>query len=195
MVQAGAAPDAGPFCKDRWPRRRVDDQPTRRPHRDLARDTIRYYERLGPLPGAPRSTGRQRRFGNEHEQRLRFIRCARALGFGLEAIGSLLQFAAPGRRSCATVRALALADLAHPRAMRPRLLERFEKHVDAYTGLLQDAGERSNFHFAVVRDDATDVAPSHHDVTAALARDLETQSLQGVDNVPAAEVRQPRHRP
>jgi MerR family mercuric resistance operon transcriptional regulator len=87
---------------------------------DTSPDTIRYYERLGLLPGAPRSAGRQRRFGGEHEQRLRFIRRARALGFGLEAIGSLLQLSAPGRRSCATVRLMALAHLAD---VRSRLAE------------------------------------------------------------------------
>lgn len=88
-------------------------------------DTIRYYERLGLLPGALRSAGQQRRFGAEHEQRLRFIRRARALGFGLDAIGSLLQLAAPGRRSCAAVRELALAHLADVRT-RLAQLQRLE---------------------------------------------------------------------
>lgn len=83
---------------------------------DTSPDTIRYYERVGLLPRPPRSAGRQRRFGAEHEQRLRFIRRARTLGFGISAIASLLQLAAPGRRSCATVRALALTHLADVRA-------------------------------------------------------------------------------
>lgn len=94
-------------------------------------DTIRYYdERLGLLPGAPRSAGQQRRFGAEHEQRLRFIRRARALGFRLDAIGSLLQLAAPGRRSCAAVRELALAHLADVRT-RLAQLQRLEAALAA----------------------------------------------------------------
>ena len=74
-------------------------------------DTIRYYERLGLLPRPPRGTGRQRAFGPEHLQRLLFVRRARALGFTLEDIASLLTLAAPGRRSCASVRALAAKHL------------------------------------------------------------------------------------
>jgi MerR family mercuric resistance operon transcriptional regulator len=81
-----------------------------------APDTIRYYERLGLMPRAPRSAGRQRQFGPTHVRRLLFIRRARALGFSLEAIGSLLSLAAPGRRSCASVRKVALAHLDDVRA-------------------------------------------------------------------------------
>jgi MerR family transcriptional regulator, mercuric resistance operon regulatory protein len=88
-------------------------------------DSIRYYERLGLLPRAVRSGGQQRRFGAAHEQRLRFVRRARELGFGLEAIGSLLQLAAPGHRACATVRTLALAHLDDVRA-RLAQLQRLE---------------------------------------------------------------------
>jgi MerR family mercuric resistance operon transcriptional regulator len=74
-------------------------------------DTIRYYERLGLLPPAPRGTSRHRSFGPEHLRRLLFVRRARALGFTLEDIASLLTLAAPGRRSCASVRALAAKHL------------------------------------------------------------------------------------
>ncbi len=85
-----------------------------------APDTIRYYERLGLMPRAPRSAGRHRYFGASHVQRLLFIRRARALGFSLESIGSLLSLAAPGRRSCTSVRRMALA---HLNDVRVRLAE------------------------------------------------------------------------
>jgi MerR family mercuric resistance operon transcriptional regulator len=90
-----------------------------------APDTIRYYERLGLLPRAPRSAGRHRYFGPSHVQRLLFIRRARSLGFSLDAIGSLLSLAAPGRRSCASVRKLAMAHLSDVRA-RLAELQRLE---------------------------------------------------------------------
>lgn len=78
-------------------------------------DTIRYYERIGLLPRAPRSSGRQRRYGLSDAQRLRFVRRARELGFSLDQIASLLTLATPGRRSCATVRTLAARRLAEVR--------------------------------------------------------------------------------
>lgn len=85
-----------------------------------APDTIRYYERLGLMPRAPRSAGRHRYFGASHIQQLLFIRRARALGFSLETIGSLLSLAAPGRRSCASVRRMAVE---HLEDVRSRLAE------------------------------------------------------------------------
>lgn len=85
-----------------------------------APDTIRYYERLGLMPRAPRSAGRHRCFGPSHIERLLFIRRARALGFSLQAIESLLALAAPGRRSCASVRQVALE---HLNDVRARLTE------------------------------------------------------------------------
>jgi MerR family mercuric resistance operon transcriptional regulator len=88
-------------------------------------DTIRYYERLGLMPRAPRSAGRHRYFGVTHVQRLLFIRRARALGFSLDAIRSLLSLAAPGRRSCASVRNLAQEHLDDVRA-RLSELQRLE---------------------------------------------------------------------
>ncbi len=63
---------------------------------DLARDsgvkvqTIRYYESIGLLPPAGRTTGNQRRYSEAHQNRLRFLRHARELGFTLDQIRSLL---------------------------------------------------------------------------------------------------------
>lgn len=91
-----------------------------------APDTIRYYERIGLLPRAPRSGGRQRVYRDADAQRLLFIRRARDLGFSLEQVASLLALAAPGRRSCATVRALASRRLDEVRA-RLADLKRLER--------------------------------------------------------------------
>ena len=44
-------------------------------------ETIRYYERIGLLPGAARTSGNYRVYGDTHVRRLTFIRKARDLGF------------------------------------------------------------------------------------------------------------------
>ena len=55
-------------------------------------ETIRYYEREGLLPAPTRSRGNYRRYGEEHLERLRFIRHCRSLAMSLEEIRLLLQF-------------------------------------------------------------------------------------------------------
>jgi len=53
-------------------------------------ETIRFYERRGLLPEAPRSRGGYRRFDETAVHRLVFIRRAKALGFSLPEIEELL---------------------------------------------------------------------------------------------------------
>lgn len=57
-------------------------------------DTVRYYERDGLLSPAGRLASGYRRYGDTELQRLRFIRRAKALGFTLEDIRSLLTLSA-----------------------------------------------------------------------------------------------------
>ena len=52
--------------------------------------TIRYYEQIGLMPEPDRTEGGQRRYGDNEQDRLAFIRHARQLGFSLEAIRELL---------------------------------------------------------------------------------------------------------
>lgn len=63
--------------------------------------TIRYYESVALVPSPPRSEGRQRRYGEHEVSRLSFIRHARELGFGIEAIRELLAMSAQPDQSCA----------------------------------------------------------------------------------------------
>src|SRR5579863_7621733 len=79
-------------------------------------ETIRYYERIGLMPEPGRTAGGYRSYGADHARRLAFIRRARELGFGIEGIRTLLNLAAPGRASCAEVRALTMAHLDDVRA-------------------------------------------------------------------------------
>jgi len=53
-------------------------------------DTVRFYERRGLLPAAARSASGYRQYSAETIDRLRFIRRAKALGFSLEEVATLL---------------------------------------------------------------------------------------------------------
>ena len=56
----------------------------------VAIDTVRYYERNGLLTPLTRLASGYRRYGESQLKRLRFIRRAKALGFSLEDIRTLL---------------------------------------------------------------------------------------------------------
>lgn len=73
--------------------------------------TIRYYESIGLLEAPARTEGGQRRYGADHLRRLAFVRHARDLGFGIEAIRELLAMAADPQRGCGEAHAIARAHL------------------------------------------------------------------------------------
>jgi MerR family mercuric resistance operon transcriptional regulator len=79
-------------------------------------ETIRYYERVGLLPAPARSAGGYRLYGVEHLKRLTFIRRARALGFSIDEIRTLLKLADERKRPCAEVRVVAERHLEDVRA-------------------------------------------------------------------------------
>jgi len=65
--------------------------------------TIRYYEDIGLMPSPERTEGGQRRYGAAALDRLAFIRHARDLGFGLDAIRELLDLSDRPDRPCSDV--------------------------------------------------------------------------------------------
>ncbi|MFV1590932.1 helix-turn-helix domain-containing protein [Phaeobacter sp. JH20_36] len=73
--------------------------------------TIRYYEEIGLMPEAGRTAGGQRRYGESDLDRLSFIRHARQLGFGLEAIRQLLNLADHPGQSCSHADSIAQRQL------------------------------------------------------------------------------------
>lgn len=79
-------------------------------------ETIRYYERVGLLPPPARSASGYRLYGIEHLKRLTFVRRARALGFSIDEVRTLLRLADERKRPCAEVRAVAAAHLDDVRA-------------------------------------------------------------------------------
>lgn len=80
--------------------------------------TIRYYEQIGLLPGAERSSGNQRLYGAAAADRLAFVRHARELGFPLEAIRDLLSLSDRPDQSCAEADRIATRQLV---AVRERI--------------------------------------------------------------------------
>jgi DNA-binding transcriptional MerR regulator len=95
----------------------------------LTADTLRYYERVGVLPRAGRTTGGLRRYGDDVLRQVQFVRQARALGLTLKDVRQLLNNQGrAGRDGCRDVRdllALRLQDvdgkLADLRAFRATL--------------------------------------------------------------------------
>lgn len=79
-------------------------------------ETIRYYERVGLLPSPPRSSGGYRLYAGQHLKRLTFIRRARALGFSIREVRTLLRLADERKRACAEARVVAAAHLDDVRA-------------------------------------------------------------------------------
>jgi MerR family mercuric resistance operon transcriptional regulator len=79
-------------------------------------ETIRYYERVGLLPAPARSSGGYRLYGTGHLKRLAFVRRARALGFSIAEVRTLLKLADERKRPCADVRVVAAAHLEDVRA-------------------------------------------------------------------------------
>ncbi len=83
--------------------------------------TIRYYEQIGLLPEAERSSGNQRLYGQATLDRLRFVRHARDLGFPLEAIRELLSLSDDPDQPCAAADGIAERQLTAVRARIARL--------------------------------------------------------------------------
>jgi MerR family mercuric resistance operon transcriptional regulator len=73
-------------------------------------ETIRYYERIGLLARPPRTRAGHRSFGTESCRTLAFIKRSRELGFGLDAIRTLLSLR-DSHAPCKNVRAIAAGHL------------------------------------------------------------------------------------
>ena len=91
-------------------------------------ETIRYYEREGLLPQAPRSTGNYRIYGPAHAERLAFVRHCRSLDMTLDEIRVLLRFRDAPQAECAEVNALLDEHIGHV-AARIRELRQLEKQL------------------------------------------------------------------
>jgi DNA-binding transcriptional MerR regulator len=80
----------------------------------VSADTIRYYERVGVLPRAPRTAAGYRRYTEEAVARIAFVRNAAAFGFPLKELAGFLRARDAGQPPCRSVKAAAerlLADM------------------------------------------------------------------------------------
>ena len=84
-------------------------------------NTIRYYEEIGMMPEPARTEGNQRRYQQQHVNRLAFIRHSRALGFSLDQIRSLLDLQDRPDHSCETADRIARENLAEVESRIARL--------------------------------------------------------------------------
>lgn len=78
-------------------------------------ETIRYYEKIGIMPGPERSASGYRLYGPDHLRRLSFVRRSRQLGFSLDEIRSLLRLVDGDAYTCTQVRELTLDHVAEIR--------------------------------------------------------------------------------
>lgn len=115
--------------------------------------TIRYYEEMGLLEPAERSEGNQRRYGKAELERLTFIRHARDLGLGIDAIRDLLQLSAHPEKPCERADRIAAERLAQVRDKIARL-RRLEAELDRIV---------SSCDGSVVRDCYVIGALAHHE--------------------------------
>jgi DNA-binding transcriptional MerR regulator len=69
----------------------------------LTVDAIRFYERNGLLPRAPRTEGGFRRYGDSDVETLAFVRRVQRLGFKLSEIQGLLRLRGNRLQPCAPV--------------------------------------------------------------------------------------------
>lgn len=73
--------------------------------------TIRYYEEIGLISPFMRTEGGHRVYGPEDSRRLKFIRHARELGFGIEEIRELLKLSDNPQMSCSSADRIASGHL------------------------------------------------------------------------------------
>jgi len=79
-------------------------------------ETIRYYEKSGLLPPPGRSGNGYRAYGQEHLERLAFVRHCRALDIPLAAVRQLLDFVADPQSDCGEIDQLIDSQLLRVRA-------------------------------------------------------------------------------
>jgi Cd(II)/Pb(II)-responsive transcriptional regulator len=112
-------------------------------------ETIRYYEREGLLPQAPRSESNYRIYGPEHVERLAFVRHCRSLDMTLDEIRVLLRFKDEPQAECGEVNALLDEHIGHV-ATRIRELRQLEKQLKTLRE--QCAGAREAEHCGILNE-------------------------------------------
>ena len=95
---------------------------------DTPVETIRFYEKEALLPIPARTESNYRIYGQEHIERLMFIRHCRSLDMALDEIRALLRFKEAPQQNCGGVNELLQEHLEHV-AQRIRELRALEKQL------------------------------------------------------------------
>jgi DNA-binding transcriptional MerR regulator len=66
--------------------------------------TVRYYEQIGLIPPAPRTSGGYREYTDTDASRLTFIKTAQHLGLSLDEVAEILRLRERGEPPCGYVR-------------------------------------------------------------------------------------------
>jgi MerR family transcriptional regulator, mercuric resistance operon regulatory protein len=74
-------------------------------------ETIRYFEKVGLLENAGRTTGGHRVYAEQHIRALGFVKRARELGFTQAEVRAILKLGGPGEACCDEVRQIAVHHL------------------------------------------------------------------------------------
>ena len=106
---------------------------------DVGVETIRFYEREGLMPRPARRASGYRHYADDAVTRLRFIRHAKDLGFGLKDIKGLLALRVTSSSTCADVRKRAEARLADVR-IRLDMLKKIETALVKLTAACRGRG-------------------------------------------------------
>lgn len=100
---------------------------------DTSVEAIRFYEKEGLLPIPARTDSNYRIYGQEHVERLMFVRHCRSLDMALDEVRALLRFKEAPQENCGGVSELLEEHLGHV-AQRIRELRTLEKQLK---GLLE----------------------------------------------------------
>jgi DNA-binding transcriptional MerR regulator len=122
-------------------------------HSGVSRDALRYYERLGLMPRARRTTGGFRLYPPGTLERIRFIKQAQLHGLTLREIRELLGFQdRRGRERCRSVQRLLTQKLADVDG-RLEQLQEFRQTLRSYLSQCERAlGGGTDEECPVVRD-------------------------------------------
>jgi MerR family mercuric resistance operon transcriptional regulator len=90
-------------------------------------ETIRYYERIGLIRKPERTMGGHWSYKAADLERLRFIRCTRELGFGIEKVRELLALQETSDAPCEQARGIAQEQIEAIDVKITQLLEMKEK--------------------------------------------------------------------
>ncbi len=137
---------------------------------DCQVETIRFYERQGLLPAPLRSENNYRVYGDEHVERLTFIRHCRLLGMGHDEIQTLLDFRERPDANCARVNEMLDEHIGHL-ANRIAELKRLEKYLKQLRSLCVQADETQkcsilrSLGVSTMRADASTIASTSSETT------------------------------